>query len=74
MDKYSSVQESLMTDVGRLISNAGVPMVDIASQYGIPYRTVQEWVAGRRKPPVYVVRLLAYAMSSDYGDIINFIF
>lgn len=74
MDRYSSVRDTLMTDVRRLVRNVNVPMVDIALQYGIPYRTVQEWCAGRRHPPEYVVRLLAYAMSSDYGDIINFIF
>jgi len=44
--------------------------------YGIPVRTLEEWEAGRRTPPDYVVRLLSYvveievmkAEGEDYGE------
>lgn len=74
MSKYSDMVDVLQTDIKRLIDNTGDTMMDISVRYGIPYRTVQEWCAGRRHPADYVVRLLAYAMSSDYGEIINYIF
>lgn len=30
----------------------------LAKRFGIPLRTVQEWHAGRRTPPDYVVRMM----------------
>ena len=30
----------------------------LADRFGIPYRTVQDWYAGRRQPPEYVVRII----------------
>ncbi len=46
------------------------------SEYtGIPIRTLEDWEAGRRTPPEYVPRLLAYmlkyeelVMSMESGD------
>ena len=33
--------------------------------YGIPYRTVQDWEAGKRKLPDYVYRLMRYKAETD---------
>ena len=30
-----------------------------SQKYGIPLRTLEEWLAGRRTPPSYVIDLLA---------------
>lgn len=33
---------------------------EFAEHFGIPLRTVEEWEAGRRKPPEYIPRLIKY--------------
>lgn len=35
---------------------------EFSRTYGIPYRTVQDWDAGRRNPPDYVIALIKYAI------------
>ena len=38
----------------------GLTRKDFSDKYGIPLRTLEEWEAGRRIPPEYVIRMLAY--------------
>lgn len=38
---------------------SGLSMTAIAARFDIPYRTVQDWDAGRRTPPPYVLRMIA---------------
>ena len=33
----------------------------------IPARTIEEWEAGRRKPPKYVVELIEYKVRREYN-------
>lgn len=35
----------------------------LAKRFDIPLRTVQEWCAGRRTPPPYVVRMIEEILS-----------
>jgi DNA-binding transcriptional regulator YiaG len=37
---------------------SGLSQAKFAEKHGIPVRTIEDWEAGRRKPPEYVVRLL----------------
>ena len=37
----------------------------LAERFGIPLRTVEDWSAGRRKPPEYVVRMIQTILESD---------
>jgi DNA-binding transcriptional regulator YiaG len=39
---------------------AGMNRTEFSSYIGIPLRTLEEWEAGRRKMPEYVLRLIAY--------------
>ena len=48
-----------------LISSSGLTMKEISKRFGIPYRTIQDWNAGRRTPPEYVLRLLAAALEKE---------
>lgn len=48
-----------------IISASGVSMAEISRRFGIPYRTLQGWAHGERKPPEYVLRLLAAALKKD---------
>ena len=45
---------------------SGLNKTKFAERYGIPYRTLQDWEAGKRKPPSYVLPLLERAVKMDY--------
>lgn len=45
---------------------AGISRAAFAREYGIPLRTLEDWEAGTRTPPPYVLSLLAYAVHSDF--------
>ncbi len=38
---------------------------------GIPLRTIEEWEAGRRKMPDYVLRLISYQVKMEKGLKVN---
>lgn len=38
---------------------------DFARYFGIPLRTVEDWEAGRRKVPDYLVRLIEYKLRME---------
>ncbi len=41
---------------------------EFAKRYRIPFRTIQNWEAGIRKPPEYIVRLLEERVSFDLAN------
>lgn len=43
----------------------GINQTDLARRFDIPLRTVQDWYAGRRKPPAYVVNMLTDLLEYD---------
>ena len=45
-----------------VLTASGKKMTEIADEFAIPYRTLQEWKSARRTPPEYVLRLLAAAL------------
>lgn len=36
-----------------------------AEHFGIPLRTMEDWEAGRRKPPEYLPRLMEYQIAYE---------
>ena len=44
---------------------AGFNRRDFSQHTGIPLRTLEDWEAGRRTPPEYIPRLLAYQMKYE---------
>lgn len=50
-----------MSDIGKLIQAAGGPAA-FARRLGIPIRTVEDWRAGRRKPPRWLPPIIAIAL------------
>ena len=38
---------------------------EFAEYFNIPVRTIQDWEAGRRTPPVYVVELIEYKIEKE---------
>ena len=38
---------------------------DFAVHMGIPLRTMEDWEAGRRRPPEYIPRLMSYQLKYE---------
>lgn len=51
-----------------LLAAYNVKMSDLTKRYNIPYRTLQEWNAGRREPPDYVLELLKFRLEHEMNN------
>lgn len=49
--------------IKELCETFGISQTELSKKYGIPIRTVQDWYAGRRTPPSYVVNMLIDLLS-----------
>ena len=43
----------------------GLNRKDFSAYIGIPLRTIEDWEAGRRTPPEYIPRLIAYQLKYE---------
>lgn len=57
-DAYRAVIERENNPIKYARQKAGLNIKKLADLLGAPYRTVQEWNAGRRMPPEWVQRLI----------------
>ena len=48
-----------------LRTEAGLNRKEFAEHFGIPLRTVEDWEAGKRKPPEYIARLIEYRIKNE---------
>lgn len=46
----------------------GLSQAKFGKRYGIPTRTIENWEAGSRVPPQYVVELLRRVVAEDYPE------
>ena len=53
------------TAIALLCERYGLSQTALAKQFGIPLRTVQDWHAGRRVPPEYVVNMMDRLLSLE---------
>lgn len=44
---------------------SGMNMSQFSKHFNIPYRTIQDWEAGKRNCPVYVLELLKYRIENE---------
>lgn len=58
-------QYTIAERMKQLRNITGLNRAEFARQQGIPLRTIEEWEAGRRKMPEYVLRLLAYKIQLE---------
>jgi hypothetical protein len=63
--------------IKQLCEEYGIGQMELSRMYDIPWRTVQDWYAGRRNPPPYVVRMLDELLRADepifrfnFGDVV----
>ena len=45
-------------DIRELRKSTGMSRAAFAKEFGIPYRTLEDWEAGRRKAPEYVYTMI----------------
>ena len=51
--------------IRRLREQTGMTRKDFSIHIGIPLRTIEDWEAGRRKPPEYIPRLIEYQIKYE---------
>ena len=51
--------------IKELLTISGMTMTQFAAYFQIPYRTVQEWNAERRKCPDYLIALMEYKLRKE---------
>ena len=52
-------------DIRMIINMTGLKIPDFSIRYGIPERTLQDWVGGKRKTKRYILDLLDFRVSYD---------
>ena len=55
--------------IRELRESVGENRTEFSKHIGIPVRTIEDWESGRRTPPEYIPRLLAYQLK--YEEIVN---
>lgn len=51
--------------IRRLREQIGMTRKDFSMHIGIPLRTIEDWEAGRRRPPEYIPRLIEYQLKYE---------
>ena len=54
-----------MEKINELIEKSGMNMKGFSEYFHIPYRTVQDWKAGKSTPPAYVLELVEYKLENE---------
>lgn len=52
-------------EIRRLRNQTGLNRKEFSQHIGIPVRTLEDWEAGRRTPPEYIPRLIAYQLKYE---------
>lgn len=55
-------------DIREMRNRLGDTQSEFAARYNIPFRTIQNWETGMRKPPEYVTDLLENLVKSDLAN------
>ncbi len=65
MEKMSEDDINYAIMVKELRLEMNMNRTEFCEYFGIPYRTVQDWEAGKRKLPDYVLRLMRYKYETE---------
>ena len=52
-------------DIREMRSKLGITQGEFAARYNIPFRTIQNWETGSRKPPEYIIDFLERQVKED---------
>ena len=64
MEKKVQIEKQI-TRLKRIREDLDMNRTEFSRYIGIPLRTLEEWEAGRRQMPDYVLRLLAYYTKTE---------
>lgn len=64
MDKKENIEKQIRT-LKEIREILDVNRTEFSRYMGIPLRTLEEWEAGRRQMPEYVLRLIAYCVKTQ---------
>mgnify|MGYP004733555997 FL=1 len=59
------MQMDTANTIKELREKTGMTRKEFSNHTGIPVRTLEDWEAGRRTPPEYVPRLIAYQLKYE---------
>lgn len=65
MDEKKALLKGQIETLKKVRKDTGLNRREFSEYMGIPLRTVEEWEAGRRKMPDYVLRLIAYQIKME---------
>ena len=51
--------------IRKIREQTGLSRKDFSIHVGIPLRTIEDWEAGRRRPPEYIPRLIDYQLKYE---------
>lgn len=51
--------------IRKIREQTGLSRKDFSIHIGIPLRTIEDWEAGRRRPPEYIPRLIEYQLKYE---------
>lgn len=54
-----------MEEIKKIRKETGLTMAEFSKRLGIPYRTIQDWEAGRRSCAGYIVELIRFRVEHD---------
>ena len=54
-----------MQTIKDICTEYNITQTELSKRFGIPLRTVQDWYAGRRTPPDYVVNMIVAIIERD---------
>lgn len=63
-EREKEIQNQIDT-MKEIRKKAGLNRREFSEYMGIPIRTLEEWEAGRRKMPDYVLRLIVYKIETE---------
>ena len=61
-------EAELVMTIKEIRMQTGLSRKEFCERFSIPLRTMEEWEAGRRKPPEYIPRMLAYYVQILYKE------
>ena len=64
MEKKEQLEKQI-NRLKKIRDDLGMNRTEFSRYIGIPLRTLEEWEAGRRQMPDYVLRLLAYYVKTQ---------
>lgn len=53
------------SELRKIREKTGMNRKEFAEYFGIPYRTVQDWEAQKRRTPDYLLRLMVYKLEME---------